>query len=207
MRNVPDLLVFGLGGGSGRGPSPTSPQPTIRGFSVLLQPIRCGGSTRGGAFFTCLFWALCHSLLSHPNYIISTVAKVGICRRSSAASSAMFTAVWSFFWRLLKKIHWSIPFATPVTRLPDHNKNPRGPRVAQGFRRSKPEARLNAVQRRNRQQRLTSHRCRMLASKPDSKRPRCKDKVLSSGRYFTVGGSPFALEDRRLPLRYRRRSP
>jgi hypothetical protein len=47
----------------------------------------------------------------------------------------------------------------------------------------------------------------MLASKPDSKRPRCKDKVLSSGRYFTVGGSPFALEDRRLPLRHRRRSP
>jgi hypothetical protein len=42
-----------------------------------LQPIRCGGSTRGG-LFTCLFWALCRSLLSHPNYIISTVAKVEI---------------------------------------------------------------------------------------------------------------------------------
>lgn len=91
----------------------------------FYSPSAAAGA-RGGAFFTCLFWALCHSLLSHPNYIISTVAKVGICRRSSAASSAMFTAVWSFFWRLLKKIHWSIPFATPVTRLPDHNKNPEG---------------------------------------------------------------------------------
>jgi hypothetical protein len=39
-------------------------------------------------------------------------------------------------------------FATPVIQSTDHIKKFRGPRVARASRRSKPEARLNAVQRR-----------------------------------------------------------
>ena len=52
--------------------------------------------------------------LADPNYIISTIAKVGIWRPSSAASSAMFTAVRPFFGVLLLRARKLLGISTNV---------------------------------------------------------------------------------------------
>jgi hypothetical protein len=206
-RSVPDLLVL-AGGASVAVVKALSPCLHSLPFESLGALEASAAAEHAGGFSPTSSGRYAVHCLADPNYTISTIAKVAIWRRSSsAASSAMFTAVRPFFRSPTAAARKLLGTSTNVFLCHATTIKFRGPHIACPSRRSKPEAHLNAVQRRNRQQGLTSRRCRMLAGKPDSKRPRCKDKVLSSKRYFTVEGSPFALEDRRLLLRHRRQSP
>jgi len=158
----PGLLVLagGVVGGSGRGPFPCLHSLPIQSLGALTRGIRCGAA-RGG-FLPASSGRYAVHCLADPNYTISTIAKVGIWgRRSSATSSAMFTAVCPFFGVLLLRHGscWEYPLtyfvATPVIQSTDHIKKIF--RVARTSRGSKPEAPsqcrtmpccLNAVQRR-----------------------------------------------------------
>ena len=138
--------------------------------SWCFRGIRCGAA-RGG-LFTCLFWALCRSLLSRPKLHHFYDRKSGNLAAFVSGQfghvycrSSLFRSLTAAGTEAAGNIHQRISLPRLLYDQPTTLKNFRGPRVARASRRSKPEARLNAVQRRNRQQELTSHRCRMLAGK------------------------------------------